>query len=84
MFQNPYRNEDILWGGGKLRIVESLVVLHGHQNAVVARPTFSEVIGLKVECILRKTIAIGEIVDTVDNIKCVDNCGVDVFVGFWV
>lgn len=76
------RERNVLGGRSEVRIVRTRAILHTDRNPVVTGSTLSEVIILEVERGLSEAVAVGEVMDTVDDVERISASGIDV-AGGW-
>jgi len=62
----------ILSASTKVCIVVVFTILHRHDDRIACFATLVEIIHLEVERLFRETVSIGDIVDFINNIECID------------
>jgi len=72
------RWEDLLSRCGKVSIVHSSRVLDRHFYAVIASASFAKVVILEVERSLGESVAVGKVMDSVDDIESICTSRVDI------
>lgn len=70
--------DDLLWRSREVSIVRARAVLHAHEHSIVGAATLFKIVTLEVKGRLRESISVGNIVNSVDDIKRVRPSSVDV------